>query len=139
MALNSLLTGAAGLGEALIHTFHKGPLLSHAKQIKKTRLTGAKALISTLKLPLLTGMGWPMGRPRKSTGCTGLTFIPSGMRPREGKKDEVQARRASGGQRIPEAGEAEAGEMGFVARGELGHAKMPEREGEPGVEENAAS
>lgn len=46
---------------------------------------------------------------------------------------------ASGGQGIPEAGEAKAGEVGFVARGEFGHAMMPQGEGKPSVEDDAAS
>jgi hypothetical protein len=34
-------------------------------------------------------------------------------------------------------GEAEAGEVGFVARGEFGHAMMPQGESEPGIEDDA--
>ena len=43
------------------------------------------------------------------------------------------------GQRIPNAGEAEAGEVGLIERGKLGHAMMPQGEREPGVEDDAAS
>jgi len=32
------------------------------------------------QLPFLTRMGWPTGRPRKSTGCTRFTFMLSGRR-----------------------------------------------------------
>jgi hypothetical protein len=52
---------------------------------------GANAPTWTLKLPFLTGMGWPTGRPRKSTGCTCLMLIPLGRRPREEKKDEFHS------------------------------------------------
>src|ERR1017187_4039587 len=45
---------------------------------QKTRLTGANAPTWTLKLPFLTGIGWPIGRPRRSTGCTFLAADSSG-------------------------------------------------------------
>jgi hypothetical protein len=43
------------------------------------------------------------------------------------------------GQRIPDAGETKASEVGFMARGELGYPVMPQRESESGVENNAAT
>jgi len=45
--------------------------------------------------------------------------------------------RGSVGQGIPEAGESESGEVGFVAGGEFGHVMMPQGEGESGIEDDA--
>ncbi len=44
-----------------------------------------------------------------------------------------------GGQWIPEPREAEAREVAIVASSELGHAMMPQSEGQPGVEDDASS
>ena len=55
----------------------------------------------------------------------GFRICALGRLARRREEDEVQAARASGGQWIPEAGEAEAGEVGFVACGEFGHTVVP--------------
>src|ERR1039457_4628206 len=54
--------------------------------VSRTRLTGEKARTLTLKLPSLTAMGLPLGRPRRSTGSPCLMSVPSCKPPGPGKK-----------------------------------------------------
>src|SRR5450759_5072433 len=53
---------------------------THHSAPPNTRLTGANAPTGILRLPLLTGRGLPMGRPRRSTGWACLAIVPSGSR-----------------------------------------------------------